>query len=70
MFSGRRPSPFNKRNERCEMSNREDWVVIIVGVLTVIFICSGILYKCVATDVDCWFSNDPIICQKLKDSVK
>lgn len=52
------------------MSNTEDWVVIIVGVLTVIFMCSGILYKCVATDFDCWFSNDPIICQKIKDSVK
>ena len=55
------------------MSDTEDWVVIILGVFVLLFMLSGIAtcsYKYAITDTDCWLADDPIICQKIKDSVK
>lgn len=40
--------------------------VIMIVILGSIFL----FYRYAATDMDCWLSNDPIICQKIKDGVK
>ena len=55
------------------MNSWKDWVVIIAGVFVLLFILSsvvGCVYTYAITDMDCWLSYDPIICQKIKDGVK
>ena len=46
------------------------FVIIFVFLICVIGSCAEFMYKYARTDVDCWFANDPIVCQKIKDGTK
>jgi len=52
---------------------KEFLVNIVYGLFIIIVVILGsisLFYKYATTDIDCWLARDPIICQKIKDSVK
>ena len=50
--------------------------IVILSIISLfILICiigsiAGCVYRYAITDSDCWFANDPIVCQKVKEGVK
>lgn len=50
-------------------------IIILFTISLIVLICiigsmAGCVYRYAITDSDCWFANDPIVCQKVKESSK